>query len=824
MTIEKTHSSRKKLLAIAAISAVALTNNSSAQDDFVGDVIELDAFVVTGVASETTKIKSSVSISSVDVEDLQPSAPRSTAEIFRTIPGIRSEATSGDGNANIAVRGLPIAGGGAKFLQLQEDGLPLLEFGDIAFATADSFLRADSSVQRVEAIRGGSASTFASNSPGGIINFISNTGAVKGGSVGITSGLDYDTTRVDFGYGTPMGENMQYHVGGFYRIGEGPRNTGYDGNQGGQIKANMTRFFENGHFRVYFKHLDDNATTYLPMPVRVTGTNSNPHFGSLPNFSPLEDTPHTPYYTQNVGLDGNGNRRSVDIQDGLHTLSTSFGAELDLDLNNEWSLTDRFRISKNEGRFVSPFPAEIGGAHEIADSIAGPGATLAYANGPQAGQAINPAALNGNGLLMRTHMFDTELNDFSNFTNDLKLARSFQGEGRFDLTLGYYKSKQDIDMDWLWNSYLQEVKGDNAALVDVFDSTGAPMSDDGLYAYGVPFWDNCCTRSYDTSYDIDAPYVALAYENGPWTGDISVRFDSGDASGSYAGNTILNDFDVDGDGSLSAPEGEIAVIDNSARMPVDYGWSYTSYSAGGNYAFNRDTAAFARFSRGGRANADRLMFGPNILADGSLLDAGAAVDMVDQFEAGIKHRAEDVAGGSLSLFGTFFFAETQEQNFEATNQRFLDREYEASGFEVEAAYQNGGFQLRGGLTLTSAEITADALNASVIGNTPRRQADVAFQLSPSYSTDRWSAGATIIGTSDSFAQDDNTLVMKGYEYVNLYGSYKLTEKVTALLTVNNLFDNFGLSESEEGAIPGNRIIRARGIAGRSTTLSLNYKF
>jgi hypothetical protein len=54
------------------------------------------------------------------------------------------------------VRGLPVAAGGAKFLQLQEDGLPVLEFGDIAFGNADIFLRADRSLDRIEALsRGG---------------------------------------------------------------------------------------------------------------------------------------------------------------------------------------------------------------------------------------------------------------------------------------------------------------------------------------------------------------------------------------------------------------------------------------------------------------------------------------------------------------------------------------------------------------------------------------------------------------------------------------------------------------------------------------------
>ncbi len=69
----------------------------------------------------------------------------------------RVEASGGEGNANISVRGLPVASGGSKFLQLQEDGLPVLEFGDIIFGNADIFIRNDLSLARIESVRGGSA-------------------------------------------------------------------------------------------------------------------------------------------------------------------------------------------------------------------------------------------------------------------------------------------------------------------------------------------------------------------------------------------------------------------------------------------------------------------------------------------------------------------------------------------------------------------------------------------------------------------------------------------------------------------------------------------
>ena len=187
---------------LGLIVALLLVNISFSQNETtpVIDTIkttQLEDVVITGVVNPKAKIKSSVSITTMDVKQIEQSAPRSTAEIFRSIPGIRSESSGGEGNSNISVRGVPISSGGSKYLQIQEDGLPVLLFGDISFATADIFTRFDGNVAKIEAIRGGSASTLSSNSPGGIINFISKTGKTEGGMLRTSFGLDYNNFRTD---------------------------------------------------------------------------------------------------------------------------------------------------------------------------------------------------------------------------------------------------------------------------------------------------------------------------------------------------------------------------------------------------------------------------------------------------------------------------------------------------------------------------------------------------------------------------------------------------------------------------------------------------
>lgn len=793
-----------------------------------------DDIVVTGVARGQNRLDSSVSVSSLGFEEIQKTAPRSVAELFRNLPGIRSESSGGEGNANIAVRGLPVASGGAKFLQLQEDSLPVLEFGDITFGNADIFLRSDFNVARVEAIRGGSASTFASNSPGGVINLISKTGETEGGSIQGTVGLDYEEYRLDFDYGAKLSDTLRFHVGGFYRQGEGPRRAGYDGNKGGQIKLNVTKEFEGGYIRFYGKYLDDKAIGYLPNPVRVTGTDDDPNYRNVPGFSINNDTLHSRYFTRNVTLDGNNNLVSRDIRNGQNPVVKAFGLETEFEVADGWTVTERFRYSDISGGFTSNFPAAVDSVGATATALGGVGATASYFNGPQAGQPVTSA------LLAQIVVFDVDLNSLDNFTNDIRISREFAtGAGNVTATAGFYKSRQTVDTDWLWTAALLEVRGGgDAALVNVRNAAGQLVTQDGLYGYSARYFGICCRRSYDVDYNTNAPFASLSFETGRLTLDGSVRYDFGDAQGSIAGSDLgggrvgIVARDINGDGVIQSgtlnadgsarpsPEQQVGSIPLTSPAPVDYDYNYFSYSLGANFRLADDLAFFGRYSRGARVNADRLLFGTAVrTTDGGLVDKSAAVDFVRQAEAGVKYQS-----GPLRLYATGFWARTEEQNFEATTQRFFDRKYRAYGLELEGAYRYGPFSISAGGTYTDAEITSDAINPAVEGNRPRRQAKFIYQVTPQYDAGMFTAGANIVGTTDSYAQDNNLLKLPGFTQVNAFLSIRPVERVQLSLNANNLFDVRGFTEAEEGSIPANGIVRARSINGRTVSASLRFDF
>ena len=131
-----------------------------------------DVVIVTGRAGVTERSKVDVSYATTGISDevLRLQAPISTAEVFKAIPGFWVEASGGEASNNVRTRGIPTDG--YSSVTIQEDGLTIQHDGGLGWLNADQSFRLDETIGRVEAVRGGPASIFASNSPGGTVNFI----------------------------------------------------------------------------------------------------------------------------------------------------------------------------------------------------------------------------------------------------------------------------------------------------------------------------------------------------------------------------------------------------------------------------------------------------------------------------------------------------------------------------------------------------------------------------------------------------------------------------------------------------------------------------
>ncbi len=775
-----------------------------------------DEIVVTGTTRPERKIDTSISISSVNAETIGQLAPQSAADLIRYIPGIRSEASGGEGNANISVRGLPVASGGAKFVQFQEDGIPVLLFGDIAFATADTFVKADNSIARVEAVRGGSASTATSNAPGAILNFITKDGTVEGGSVGILRGVDYDRTRLDFDYGAHLGDDWKFHVGGFYHYGEGVKATGLTGENGGQIKANLTRKLDNGFIRFDVKFLDDRAPVYLPVPAAITRSGTDASYSSLPGFDLRSGALQSPAYNSLLSLDASGNRVTDRLDQGYRSVSKAVGAEASFDLGGGFHFDDKFRYAFNSGKFVGPYPANVDTAATIAAGIGGAGSTVMLATGPNAGRAYAGYAVN-------TVIFDVTLNDVNTFTNDLRVSKDFDAGdyGRITVTAGYMKSGQHIGIDWHWQDYLVTAQdGGRAQLLDVRNAAGVLQTQRGLVAYDARAFGDCCVRNYDVQYSVDAPWADVTWKWNKLTVDGSVRYDIQSARGTYresAGTGVP--IDVNQDGVIQVPESRVLTVTSGAPQPVDYTKRYVSYSVGANYEFTPDVALFGRASRGARFNADRVL-----PADASgNVSTLAALNFANQQEIGTKFRVDHFSGAV-----TGFHTTTAERGSDITpaGLTLFARNYRAYGVEVEGAATFGGFNLYGGVTWTDAKITGDNFaGANDIGNRPQRQAMWVYQIRPTYTIGPVNVGATVVGTSDSFTDSTNTLKQPGFAVVGLFGDYAVTRHVHAYGHIDNLFNVVGITEVDQApAANGAGVGSARSILPRQITLGARYDF
>lgn len=819
---------RHALLASAATTAFFSASayaQDAAQPAAEGTVAENEEIVVTGVISSAgkNKIDTSISVSSLSANAIADSNPTNLAEVFRQLPGIRSESSSGGGNSNINVRGIPISTGGAKFLSMQEDGLPILLFGDHLFAPADGFYKSDTTLARVESVRGGTASTLTTNGPGGIINLIGKTGKTEGGSLGFGIGVDHTDYRVDAEYGSRLAEDLYFHVGGHFQQGGDYRNSGYNPVSGGQVRLSLTKEFDAGYVRVTGKIIDKKEQAYFPQLVSRTGNATSGVVGtSLGNFSAANDSLYSNLTRNGLAVNGRNQLEPYDAADGLDHKVKSIGLETKFDLGGGLDLSTKTRYQDISGQFLGFFSYGALNAASLAGST--------YFNGSLAGTPVTAANL-PNGFATEVAVFDVNLDDLSNFANDVRLSKSFEaGSGTtVDVAVGHFFMHQNFKQDWHW-SRLVTTTENNAALINV------PGSINGLAGVNQAFgWDGS-NRNYDLEAQVSSPFAALAVKTGDLSLDASIRYDTMSQNGIRTAGAGAP-FDLNADGAITGSEATVSQNTGVVDARADLSANNFAWSVGANYLIGSNVSVFGRASSGASFNFDRALdFGVRNASGGLLAGAeGAYVDKVDQYEVGFKLQDLQLGGGDLDFYGTAFLSKTEESNITITPPTGQIRSYDAKGLELEAYYKSGIFNLYATATYTDAQITdarnsANVVNAALIGNKPQRQANLIWAVTPSFDFDRFRVSASWIGTGDSFANDANTLTQKGYSVVHLSGAVSLTDNLELSLNVNNLFDKAGITESandgRESLFAGapNTVTIGRSIQGRTTAANIRFKF
>lgn len=267
--------------------------------------------------------------------------------------------------------------------------------------------------------------------------------------------------------------------------------------------------------------------------------------------------------------------------------------------------------------------------------------------------------------------------------------------------------------------------------------------------------------------------------------------------------------------TLTVPDLMVPIV--NTYFPVSYTKRYLSYSFGANYKFNPDLAAFVRTSKGGRFNAERLLFGGGVVQSGPGIGNTSqddAVNHVWQTEGGVKYRA-----GGLNVFATAFYSRTQETNADFTNlaEPYINDVFHAHGLEVEAAYRLGDFSIHGGLTYTDSTVVSALDNPQSVGKQPANLARWIYQVTPGYSHGPFEAGFNLIGQSDSFVDNLNTQIEPGFVQLNMFAQYHITHTLQLSIRGNNIFNAIGITE-----IDGTNV--ARSINGRTFEGTLQYSF
>lgn len=770
----------------------------------------LNEVVVTGSSNPRTKLESSIAITTLGAKAIEDRAPISTAAILQTIPGFVVESSGGEVGNNLFARGIPSAGA-YEYVQIQEDGLPVFEDGALQFANADNWYRLDETVSKMEAVRGGSASIFATNAPGGIINFISKTGQNEfQGRAKFTVG-DYGLYRNDLNLsGALVQDKLFFNIGGFYRVDQGIRETGFSANKGGQVKMNLTyKFDDGGYLRLNYKKLNDKNAFYLPIPLKSNNGKIEGVSGFDPNYGTLTSSNFSHLNVPQYG----GGTFSADLEDGVHPVVDAIGAEFKKKVSEKVTFKNAFRNTKINLNYNAIFPN------------GGPWTQDAYATGVQGltpentgdlnfSYVDNGAALNPNALVMRAEHWYIH-KQMENFANNLSFTFDLEP---VTLTAGYYYSNWKSNQYWNWNTYLVDVT-DNPRLLNVENTaTGISHTWNGIERITWLERD-AQTKGRLNDFYVDAEIKA----SDKLTFNAGLRYNDDKYSG-YRDNAR---FFAENLGVIdnNTADDAVTTVKGNAYTYWSYDVSEISYTAAGNYKFNDNMASYIRYSRGFRSPIEEAFY--DNAADLSKLEN----TFVNQLELGYKF-----ANSFISVNANLFRMNLKNVAFTdilsdgTSENKFAD--INNIGLEVETNVKYNVFRLNFNFTLQQPEYdnftgsNADGSTFDFNGNTARRIPKFFYTLRPEVDiTDKLSAYVNVTYFDKKYTNQDNKQVLPAFNEVGAGLNYKVNNLRFAL-DGSNLFNAIGLTEGDprQTTSSSSDVFMARPILGRAFRLSVAINF
>jgi len=791
------------------------------------DPLHLKNVVVTGTFDPRTQLESSTAITTLDSKTIQQSIPRGTADLLQIVPGTFTDPSAGEVFTRVYTRGISASAEddmGWYYVSLQEDGLPV-SLVQHSYYSPDIFHRIDLTTEKVEAIRGGSASITAMNGPGGIYNFISQGPREgHGGQVQLQGGVQGEgnpLTRVDGTFGGTLGNQWFYNIGGHYRIDDGARNTDFVFSKGGQFKFNIQKIHSKGYFKFYGKILDDFTNRYTG----VAATNwSNPQaaFGQDFNSTALL----MPAFSANIpdgrSLDENATN-NFDPSQGVHAQDRAFGIDIQHNLGQDWSLRFNLKHSRKNANwqtaisnsFVSlsdPLAYFISGAQfpigQVVFREASTGVELASVDnsGILSGgsfQYIGTGTL-PNDAIMGTAAWLKQIRA-DEWMNHISLRKRTAGH---DLTFGLDSGFSDNSL-FTQGSFGYVTYEPNPRMLQLtLENPSQPvlaLSDEsGLSNYGALFFDN--SRA-------DVRQIAF-FANDRWEIREKLHLDAGlryEIIGHQGSKDQAAPFQQAGgyDGDPNTEYDNGILVPTGGSDSFDFKYNYLSYSAALNYKVTDKSAVFGRFSSGNKAPELNYYF--NNFSNVPINQKGE-VQKINQAELGIKYGKDDFSATATAFWSQLknvgiadFAFDPDDGSVFYTPVQFNDSR--TIGLEWETAYTPvTGFIVRFNGVLQNAKATkwtvydatgsvdtADDVTTDYSDNTLPFNPSLMFNLGGEYQGKKITVFLRWQFMGEREGNVANAFQLPAYSIVNFGSSYALSSQITLRLLIANVFNSGGLA-------------------------------
>lgn len=814
---------RKSLILVAGIATMYFQNAYAQEVKDSVKTNDIDQVVITGNSRPKQKIESSTAISTFSAKEIMKVNPISAAALLQRVPGFAVESSGGEVGNNLFSRGIPSAGG-YEFVQVQEDGLPVFEDGALQFANADNFFRVDNTTGRLEALRGGSGSIFATNSPGGLINFISKEGTNTFRGIAKLETSTYGLMRTDINLGGALIEDkLFFNVGGFYRTDDGLRKTGFKANNGGQIRLNLKYVFDKGYAKVYYKKLDDRNTFFLPIPLNRDGNDIKEFPGFDANYGTYS---YNSISQLNIPQAGGGYFKR-DLQDGIHPKVDAIGAEFKYDLGNNFSVLNKTRYTNIDMNYTGIFPA--GGPQTMAEyankAVKDGGAGIVGNNYEYSlvsnGQVVNPAYVQKLGFWA----IDKQMN---NYVNDLQFSYKLE---KGNLTAGFYKSNWKSNQYWNWSNILTTAT-DKPQLLNLVDISLNPNDVGYSKTYNGVTQMSFLQRNTQTQGSLNDIYANFDYNV---TDDLNInvgaRYSRDFYRGFFANTTSsnLNNSGLTTDGvhgfSTTTADDGMSVLGNQYTY-----WRYDidklSYTAAANYKINANNAVYGRFSHGFRSPNEEAYY--NYFSTTNP-DQPLKSVTTNQIEVGYKYYTSNFSIGAIPFYSTLkdlsftdVFSDGSSENTFADTKNY--------GLEIEgnARLFNNILDLTFNGTFQNPKYTGLAGSSVLEGNTVRRMPKVYFNITPAVNiTKEWRTYVSYNYYGKRFQDQTNLDTLPSFGEVGAGTSYQLG-KIRFAVDATNVFNTIGLTEGDPRSPAtqqaGTTTIMARPIMGAAVRGSITLEF